>query len=1270
MAAMNRAEAIERPQRFSSAATTQALSHAMLLLVVLHLWRPGLVIAQTDLFPVPDAFGFLKQTFLAWNNVGDYFGMAFPTPPLAPDLVVSAILQHFAGESLAQILSIWIILAATWQGTFVVGRIFGASVLTAATGAWLYVLSPIMQIHVGTFTALNWMAAALPWLSYTLLRASSEPSWRRVATLIFVAFAAALFPVVAFTIQIGYSLVVAMSVIAVLALIRSQDRGVFCKWFARTLGLMLLATLWWLPPLMLSYLTASITHTADLNSVSWVFARASLLNELRFNPVWTWRAEYFPFANAYDENILSYSAGFFPFVLLLLGSIVARGPVLTTIRIFGVSALFFLFLAKVVHPPAVWLNALLFHLPGFFLFQEPIGLIVSAAFFLSISATLAISQLELRPRWQPRAKYLSTFTLVLAAFGAWPLLSGLIFHDANDTFPSMYVKLSDDWPRLAGYLRRLPGTEGVLVLPRDTFYQVRYSWGYDGADMIPQLYLARRVLNPGVPIGYIANSTTLPIRDRIVSLFSNESPLTAQFLKNIQIRYVVFRNDVMIGGVFNINQRQVDASLPNTSKLRFGDLTLYDLGPIGRPEISAQDGWIGGNYGTAHPTKDAMNAADLVELSALTNPSPRIDLSEYRPSLTPPITREVALDADRHRDRSRTMVSKSPSRYVWNGQRSGTYRADGTAQASLAASFAGLAPFESAATYDTTTLSAKTPENATPLFSVVIDKLSQDEFDYNVISPAAAVLRADVAIAVRSPTEMGYALMTADQLRRVRDRRSPELHWIIFRDISLRAGPNDLVLLRNRKLAGPIVTTHAASQPQSAAESEAQIRVMRLDTRSSHRAVRPLPGLVIPMNVQALEDPHIALDSSAPPVVATLLARSDGIQYACPVTISSGDSVSLDFVLASCLGLSGILPELDVQSTSFDQLVLNKPDGGLSDIVAYRGKLTLSKRSVWHRSLQLEPRVIPSTGYGLSAAYKAAATSAAIYFDRVNSLNSSANSDIWRLWRLLRKDRPTVADVRLRVTAKASRFEGRALLVEPGQYSFARPPRVSLDLDTTTGPSLEQFEMQPTGGRTTAYVLPLNGLPLRLSGNTVVADIDVGYTIPSLQRTWRPCRISLLEEDNTLKISLGHKPFALLPKRGHLATMTLQRPARIDPIRLNADQRLSVLAIDIARSPVAKTVSAKEIYGSPWLQVIRIDNSRAAVLLNSQTFDASWLAIALDPSALLPPHVEVDGWRNGWFIRASRATVIVVNVLVLYQFIGVLASALVVGSSSWRLRHA
>ena len=105
-------------------------------------------------------------------------------------------------------------------------------------------------------------------------------------------------------------------------------------------------------PNIVSYMGVLITHQTDPLSLAWTFARASLLNELRFCATWFGQyPEYNPWAVEFDKNWLLYATGFVPAAGLGVALLLTRGFSRVVTGFATALALVMLFLAKGLHPP-------------------------------------------------------------------------------------------------------------------------------------------------------------------------------------------------------------------------------------------------------------------------------------------------------------------------------------------------------------------------------------------------------------------------------------------------------------------------------------------------------------------------------------------------------------------------------------------------------------------------------------------------------------------------------------------------------------------------------------------------------------------------------------------------------------------------------------------------------------------------------------------------------------------------------------------------------
>ena len=181
----------------------------------------------------------------------------------------------------------------------------------------------------------------------------------------------------------------------------------------------------------------------------------------------------------------------------------------------------FVFLAKGLMEPLADVNLWLYlHMPGFWLFREPMSklgqlLVVFFAIQLAILAEGVIHRWKHRapassswPRFLPHP---STVAFVAATAGTllviaypYPIATGGVIPDERPMQPSAHVRVPDYWREMAATINADPSPGKVLVLPLDDYYQMPTQWGFFGVDSIANLLIKRGVVQPK-PDGYFGD---------------------------------------------------------------------------------------------------------------------------------------------------------------------------------------------------------------------------------------------------------------------------------------------------------------------------------------------------------------------------------------------------------------------------------------------------------------------------------------------------------------------------------------------------------------------------------------------------------------------------------------------------------------------------------------------------------------------------------------------------------------------------------------------
>ncbi|HET9095663.1 MAG TPA: alpha-(1-_3)-arabinofuranosyltransferase family protein, partial [Candidatus Baltobacteraceae bacterium] len=605
-----------------SAQIAIGVSLLALFAVCLHWWHPGYVIAQGDNPPLITPGIWFEKALGAWSNYNTYFGQVDGSFTFVPFMLLWWTADWLFGGSLGQIVTQYATVAAAWTGAYFFARSLRVNVPAAAAAAWLYTINPFTQIVFGPTLTMGMFFGIIAWAGVWIAKAAAFPAHRGRARLWLTLLAFAAMPVLGPTPSLVFQMALGCIVLGGCFLLIADARGEFLRWSAGTASMMIAASLWWAVPDALSFVGATIPHPTALSDLSWTYARSSLLNNLRFLYTWLWGyPEYFPAAAAYDANLLTYAAGFFPVVAAAAGLITLRGRRLTICRYALAVALIVMFVSKGTHPPFAWLNGALAAAPGAFLiYADPGGEVALALLFLSAAAALVLDRAQV-------SALAASFAAV--ALSGICLINGSIFHGTvvgsnSQLMPSQYVKVPAYWRAAADYLNgaRTPG--GVLLLPPHLSpgYDVQYDFGYYGIDSVATNLVSRRLLylDAGLTagLGYLKHPPSQELADRLRDLLAVRSPLAPLMMRDLGIRYVLYRNDVVHTQHEWFSQKEVSALLQR-EPMQFGPLAVYDLGPA-QSSFTLSERWITGGYGRE-------NAGDMAELAALEEPLPRVDIA-------------------------------------------------------------------------------------------------------------------------------------------------------------------------------------------------------------------------------------------------------------------------------------------------------------------------------------------------------------------------------------------------------------------------------------------------------------------------------------------------------------------------------------------------------------------------------------------------------------------------------------------------------------------
>jgi hypothetical protein len=107
------------------------------------------------------------------------------------------------------------------------------------------------------------------------------------------------------------------------------------------------------------------------------------------------------------------------------------------------------------------------------------------------------------------------------------------------------------------------------------------------------------------------------------------------------------------------------------------------------------------------------------------------------------------------------------------------------------------------------------------------------------------------------------------------------------------------------------------------------------------------------------------------------------------------------------------------------------------------------------------------------------------------------------------------------------------------------------------------------------------------------------------------------------------------------------------------DPRLSLLTIGIPRRPYGPPVEENVRFAVDGITVANRESESAtpAILATREVYDAEWSAVCLGRCPVFPPHLRVDGYRNGWIVSGTGTIVLFQQIVLLQGLLAVLSLA-------------
>jgi len=535
------------------------LSGPLIALVITSQWfSPGRLLAGGDNFPpvLIDPGMWMQRMRYAWDLAG--LGGPNSLIQVLPQIVFNYLLRLVFAPAEAQHVFYAFLYAAQFLSMVVfVLTILPGHRVAAYLAALFYCFNPFVVLVPPGYLGL-FQLAYLPYMAALFIRAATRPLNMRFLAVFAVSAGVSGVLFVNPPLFALFLLFAGLMICYVISHQWRRDSRVLLR-VALLAGLFILANVYWIAQAYFVLFGSGHQQVAVTQAQDWSFVvrRSSILNMFWLNPTWAWDY-YYPYAPVYKTPILELTV-FLPALLAfssLLNRSIPRRIVLPATSV----ALVLLLVSTGLHGPWQVINLFLYqHLPLFWLFREPdnkfpILILVFYAPLIGYQAewlseqVLRVSMLRPRPRGRlvARACLLSVLGVAFVVT-AFPLVTGAVVGRSFASSTKTGVALPGYWYKLKDYLSQRDVHGGVLLLPNDDFYQMPYSWGYYGADVVAGEFLPNRIFTLIVGNGYLSSiSSSTDLNAGIMrALKSSNHATILPYLAVQGIKYIVQRNDIV-----------------------------------------------------------------------------------------------------------------------------------------------------------------------------------------------------------------------------------------------------------------------------------------------------------------------------------------------------------------------------------------------------------------------------------------------------------------------------------------------------------------------------------------------------------------------------------------------------------------------------------------------------------------------------------------------------------------------------------------------------
>ncbi len=546
--------------------TTAGFTAVGSILVVQAWFRGGSSIAGGDIGP-PDGVAWLGRLFAPWVWSGSDLGSPGTLELQLPWAAVLG-LVNYAGGSAALAQRIWYTALFTGAavGALVLLKTFGAKPVPAAIGAAVFVLNPYVITAVGT-SPVYLLALALLALLPTCVLAAARSAISVRAAAIWLGLSAPL---------LGYVFINPPLVGMVLAAVIASPAVAWWLWGVEAvgralratllgLGLLLIASAYWIIPVGIQLHTAAIGNLASASSWAWTEGRATIQNAFWLNTTWAWSSQYFPYASDYlapPLSLLKFALPAAAFGSLCIAARPSKESDQDSARLglpivvaASTVALFLIVFSTGTRPPGKWIFDPLYNLPLGWILREPGRFLMFASLAYAILVTALASHLmSMHASRGRRANFARlplgpTAAILLGgaiSFGpGFPIVVGALVPDARPPLPSSHVQLPNYWTEMATFIDQAPYDGALVVFPPDDFYQMPYRWGYYGTDAFIPFLMKREVLIPNAQ-GYFPTTDSLMNASSLIasSLLRGDWGQVDNLLQSVGAPLILVRGDI------------------------------------------------------------------------------------------------------------------------------------------------------------------------------------------------------------------------------------------------------------------------------------------------------------------------------------------------------------------------------------------------------------------------------------------------------------------------------------------------------------------------------------------------------------------------------------------------------------------------------------------------------------------------------------------------------------------------------------------------------